>query len=78
MAELLQESYSAHNALGDVKALQRMLKFVESSMSKHLFGPTVIMNSMNAASHRSTLKPLEENKVITKTMACKIAEWFTL
>ena len=60
--------------LDDVKALQRMLKFVEFVMSKHLFGPTVIMNSMNAASHRSTLKPLEENKVITKTMASKIAK----
>ena len=74
MAELLHESYSAHNALDDVKALQRILGLVESALSQHLFGPTVIINLVNAASHRSTLKPLEENKAITKTMAGKIAK----
>ena len=74
MAELLHEPYAAHNALDDVKALQRMLRLVESALSQHLFGPAVIINSVNVTSHRSTLKPLEEHKAITKTMAGKIAK----
>ena len=59
--------------MDDVKAFQRMLRLVESALS-HLFGPTVIINLVNAASHRSTLKPLEEHKAITMTMAGKIAK----
>lgn len=72
MNELLHESYCAHNALDDVKALQILTELVKPVFSKYMFGASVILNSVNAVSHRITLKPLEDSKAITKTMASKI------
>ena len=74
MHELIHETYSAHNALNDVKALKRLIELVRSKSPKHTFGSSVIVNSVNAATHRMTLKPLEDSKTITKTMAGKIAK----
>ena len=34
----------------------------------------MIVHSMNAGTHRVTLKPLEDCKAISKTMGCKIAK----
>ena len=72
--DLLHEAYSAHNALDDVKALQKLTELVKPAFSKYMFGASVILNSVNAVSHRMTLKPLEDCKAITKTMASKIAK----
>ena len=72
--DLLHESYSAPSALDDVKALQKLTELVKPVLSKYMFGANLILNSVNAASHRITLKPLEDSKAITKTMASKIAK----
>ena len=39
-----------------------------------MFGTSSIINSVNAGTHRMTLKPLEDTKAETKTMATKIAK----
>ena len=74
MAELLHDNYVAHNALDDVKALRKLLDLVRPVLPKHMFGTSVIINSVNAGTHRMTLKPLEDTKAVTKTMATKIAK----
>ena len=71
---LLHETYSAHNALDDVKALQKLCELVKTALPKHMFGPSLIVNSVNAVTYQNTLKPLEDNNMITKTMATKIAK----
>ena len=71
MAELLHENYVAHNALDDVKALRKLLDLVRPVLPKHMFGTSLIINSVNAGAHRMTLKPLEDTKAVTKTMATK-------
>ena len=58
MMDLLQETYSAHNALDDVKALQRLLQLVTPVLPNYMFDSSVIMNSVNAGTYRNTLKPL--------------------
>ena len=72
--DLLQETYSAHNALDDVKALQKLCELVKPALLKEIFDPSIIINSVIAPGHRITLKLLEDSKEITKTMASKIAE----
>ena len=76
MHDLMHETYSAHNALDDVKAVQKLLELVKPALAKHMFSHlnNIILNLVNAATYRLTLKPLEDSKSITKTMASKIAK----
>ena len=74
MHDLMHETYSAHNALDDVKALQKLLELVKPTLAKHMFSHNIILNLVSAATYRLTLKPLEDSKSITKTMASKIAK----
>ena len=39
-----------------------------------MFGPSLIVNSVNAVIYQNTLKPLEYNNTVIKTMATKIAK----
>ena len=73
MTELMNETYHAHNALDDVKALQKMTELIKHVLPKNIFGSQVNLNSINAGTYQNTLKPLEDSKAISKLMAMKIA-----
>ena len=49
MADLMNETYAAPNSLDDVKALQKLSGFVSSKFVEYVFGPSVILNSVNVA-----------------------------
>ena len=66
MNELLHESYSAHNSLDDVKALQKLSGLVLSAFPRYIFGASAIVNTANAGAFKATLRPLEESKAISK------------
>ena len=72
--DLLHESYSAHNSLDDVKALQKLSQVVMSAFPRYIFGATAIVNTANSAIFKATLRPLEESKAVSKTMSSKIAK----
>ena len=72
MTDLMHETYMAHNTLDDVKALQKLVELVKSKFPENIFGPGVILNSVNAASLKTTLEPLLQGKVISNYMASKI------
>ena len=74
MTDLMHETYMAHNALDYVKALQKLAGFVKSKFPENTFGPGVILNSVNAASHKATLEPLLQGNVISNYMTSKIAK----
>ena len=74
LSELMDKTYSAHNVLNDVKALQELLELVKSTLPKNIFNLSMIVNSVNAETQKATLKPVEDCKAISKTMACKIAK----
>ena len=57
MTDLMHETYMAHNALDDVKVLQKLAELVKSKFPEKTFGPGVILNSINAASHKTSLEP---------------------
>ena len=73
MANLLNETYAAHNSLDDVKALQKLSQLVLSKFPSYIFHSSVIINSVNAAINKLTLQPLLAGKVISESMASKIA-----
>ena len=45
----------------------------KTCVAKNIFGSQVILNSINAGTYQNTLKPLEDSKAISKSMATKIA-----
>ena len=51
MTELMNETYHAHNALDDVKALQKMTGLIKHVLPKNIFGSQVILNSINAGTY---------------------------
>ena len=73
MASLLNETYAAHNSLDDVKALQKLSDLVLSKFSSYIFDSSIVVNSVNAPRHKLTLEPLVTGKVISESMANKIA-----
>ena len=62
MTDLMYETYMAHNALNDVKALQKLAEDVKSKFPEDIFGQGVILNSVNAAIHKTTLEPILQGK----------------
>ena len=74
MNDLMQETHSAHNALDDIKALQKLCELVKPALLKEIFIASIIINSVIVPGHKITLKLLEDKKAITKTMASKIAK----
>ena len=73
MADLMNETYAAHNSLDDVKALQKLLGLVSSKFPEYVFGLSVILNSANVATFKATLLPLQKGKFISQSVAAKIA-----
>ena len=64
----------AHNALYDVKALPKLAELVKSKSSENTFGPGVILNPVNAASHKTTLEPFLQSNIISNCMASNISK----
>ena len=74
ITDLMNETYAAHNALEDIRALQRLLGIVNVKFSKFVFGASTILRSVNASAYRQTLQPQVDGNVISNTMANKIAK----
>ena len=73
MSTLLQDTYSAHNSLDDVKALQKLSTLVQNKLPKYTLGASEISNTANMALNKESLLPLQADKAITNSMATKIA-----
>ena len=73
MTSLLNETYAAHNSLDDVKALHKLSELVLSKFPSYIFDSSLIVNSVNAPMNKLTLQLLVTGKVISETMASKIA-----
>ena len=80
VSDLLGISYSAHDSLEDVRALQQLVSYTEvnnEAISKSSFTLTYAINStkycLNKAVNLHSLRPLIASKVITKGMGDKIA-----
>ena len=73
MANLLNETYAAHNSLDDVKSLQKLSQLVTLKFPSYIFHSSVIINSVNAATNKLTLQPLLTRKVVSESMASKLA-----
>ena len=73
MKDLLQETYCAHNALDDVKALKKLCGLVKNKFPSYTVGITDVVNSANTSTYKKTLLPLQTEKAITDSMATKIA-----
>ena len=74
ITDFMNETYAAHNALEDVKALQRLSQIVISKFPVYTFGADAILRSVNTSAYKLTLQPLVTGDFITNTMANKIAK----
>ena len=70
----MNETYAAHNALEDVKALQKLSQIVITKFPVYTFGADTILRSVNASAYKLTLQPLVTGHFVTNTMANKIAK----
>ena len=70
---LLNETYAAHNALDDVKALQKLTQLVKHRLKDCSFQACHVVNTANMATVKKTLQPLLAAKIITHSMGTKIA-----
>ena len=70
---LLNETYAAHNALDDVKTLQKLTQLVKHRLKDYSFQACHVVNTANMATVKKTLQPLLAAKIITDSMGTKIA-----
>ena len=73
MTNLLHKSYSAHNALDDVRVLQKPSELVKDKFPNYTFTVSDFVNSANMASNKRTLQLLLTDKAVTDSMAGKTA-----
>ena len=80
-ARLIGGTYDAHNALEDVKALEKLINKIDPSSEekrKHTFSVQYVLNvqenNRNAAVNLLGWKVLIEEKVISKNIAQKAAK----
>jgi DNA polymerase III alpha subunit (gram-positive type) len=78
--ELLNEDYDAHNAMADVKVLQKLLnvkKVTEVQMLKHSYSLAYIQEldryQTSHMQNHSSLMPLVNDNVLSKQMITKVA-----
>ena len=70
MADLMNETYAAHNSLDDAKALQKLSGLVSSTFPEYVFWPSVIVNSANVATFKATLLPPTGRKIYFSVNDC--------